>query len=55
MRSRAIDALARVSRDVFNLAFAGQVERLRELLDEEPALAKAVKPNGATPNEEPTR
>jgi ankyrin repeat protein len=48
-RRRAIDALARVSRDVFNLTFAGQVERLRELFDEEPALATAVKTNGATP------
>lgn len=48
-RRRAIDALAKVSRDVFNLTFAGQVERLRELFDEEPALAKAVKTNGATP------
>ena len=41
-RRRAIDALARVSRDVFNLTFAGKVERLRELFDEEPALANAV-------------
>jgi len=48
-RRRAIDALARVSRDVFNLTFAGKVERLRELFDEEPALAKTVKTNGATP------
>jgi ankyrin repeat protein len=48
-RRRAIDALARLSRDVFNLTFAGQVERLRELFDEEPALARAVKTNGATP------
>jgi uncharacterized protein len=48
-RRRAIDALARVSRDVFNLTFAGKVERLRELFDEEPALAKGVKTNGATP------
>jgi len=48
-RQRAIDALARVSRDVFNLTFAGKVERLRELFDEDPALAKAVRPNGATP------
>ena len=33
----------RISRDVFNLTFAGQVERLRELFDEEPALAKGRK------------
>jgi ankyrin repeat protein len=48
-RRRAIEALARISRDVFNLTFAGKVERLRELFDEEPALAKGVKTNGATP------
>lgn len=48
-RRRAIETLARVSRDVFNLTFAGKVERLRDLFDEEPALAKVVKPNGATP------
>jgi len=48
-RRRAIDALAPVSRDVFNLTLTGNVERLRELFNEEPALAKAVKTNGATP------
>ena len=48
-RRRAIDALAPVSRDVFNLTFTGRVERLRELFNEESALAKAVKTNGATP------
>jgi uncharacterized protein len=48
-RHRAIAVLGRVSRDVFNLTFTGNVDRLRELLDAEPDLANAVNSNGATP------
>lgn len=48
MRSRAIDALSRASRDVFNLAFAGRTERLRQLLTEEPELSKSVDADGET-------
>jgi ankyrin repeat protein len=44
-----IDLLGRYSRDPWNLAFTGKVERLRELLAAEPALAKAAHPNGMTP------
>lgn len=44
-----IDFLGRFSRDVWNLTFNGKVERLREVLNEEPGLAKVVNKNGATP------
>ena len=39
-----IDLLGRHSRDLWNLTFTGKVERLRELLAAEPALAKAAHP-----------
>ena len=48
-RQRAIEVLGRVSRDVFNLAFTGHVERLQELLDADPTLVTAVNSYGATP------
>jgi ankyrin repeat protein len=38
-RTRAIELLGRVSRDVWNLAFAGHVARLRDVLAAEPARA----------------
>lgn len=44
-----IDLLGRHSRDLWNLAFTGKVERLRELLAAEPALANAAHPDGTTP------
>jgi ankyrin repeat protein len=44
-----IDLLTPHTRDVWNLTFAGKLERLRELLDAEPALAKAAHPDGDTP------
>jgi hypothetical protein len=44
-----IELLSPHSRDVWNLAFAGKVERLREVLRGDPALARQVSPNGATP------
>src|SRR5205085_5942837 len=37
-RPRAIELLARYSRDVWALSFTGHVERLRELLSAEPRL-----------------
>jgi uncharacterized protein len=48
-RERAIEALIRVSRDVFNLAATGSIDRLRQVLDEEPSLATSVNGYGATP------
>jgi uncharacterized protein len=48
-RSRAIDLLGRVSRDVYNLTFIGDVARLREVLSAEPDLAKVVTKYGRTP------
>lgn len=48
-RQRMIELLGRFSRDVWNLAASGHVERLRELLTTEPELAKAVHPTGETP------
>lgn len=46
---RMIELLSRVSRDVWNLTYTGNVERLRELLTKEPALARATKDSGETP------
>jgi ankyrin repeat protein len=46
--TRMIWFLSGFTRDVFRLAWIGNIERLRELLSEEPDLAKAVK-DGATP------
>jgi ankyrin repeat protein len=43
-----IDLLAERSRDIWELAFLGRVERLRELLAERPALGK-ISGNGQTP------
>jgi hypothetical protein len=44
-----IDLLSRYSRSVWPLAFRGYVDRLREILRDEPALAKQLDPDGATP------
>ena len=43
-----IDFRGRHSRDP-GLAFAGKVDRLRELLDADPGLAKSAHPSGVTP------
>jgi uncharacterized protein len=48
-RPRMIELLGRHSRDVWNLVFVGNVERVREVLRGEPELAKAVHPGGDTP------
>jgi ankyrin repeat protein len=47
--TRLIDLLAPYSRDLWTLAFAGKVDRLRELLTADPRLAMWVLPNGVTP------
>lgn len=44
-----IDLLTPYTRDVWNLAAAGKVERLRELLTQDASLAKVAHPNGYTP------
>jgi uncharacterized protein len=44
-----IDLLAPQSRDVWNLAFTGKVDRLRKVLGDEPDLAKVRSPQGLTP------
>ena len=44
-----IDLLATVSRDIGNLVFMGKVDRLRELLAEDPALARTKWSDGSTP------
>jgi ankyrin repeat protein len=44
-----IELLSRYSRDVFELAFLGNAERLRDVLSAQPELAKARDKSGATP------
>jgi uncharacterized protein len=39
---RMIELLGRYSRDVWELVYSGRVERLREVLREQPALARAT-------------
>ena len=46
---RVIALLARVSRDVWELTYSGNHERLREVLRAEPGLAKLVTGDGHTP------
>src|SRR3954447_11375904 len=41
-KPRMVEMLSRVSRDVWSLAVAGKVERLREVLSAEPRLAKVT-------------
>lgn len=48
-RQRMIDLLARHSRSMFHLVFAGKADRLRELLEAEPALARTASADGTTP------
>jgi ankyrin repeat protein len=44
-----IALLAPHSRDLWNLVFTGQVDRVRTVLEAGPSLAKTVAPDGATP------
>ncbi|MGH7721097.1 MAG: ankyrin repeat domain-containing protein [Gemmatimonadaceae bacterium] len=46
---RMIELLGRYSREVWFLTYAGRVERLREVLREEPALARVTSSEGNTP------
>lgn len=48
-RVEMVEFLSRFSRNVWTLTFRGYVDRLRELLQEEPALAKVVARDGTTP------
>ncbi|MGH7632796.1 MAG: hypothetical protein ACRENC_03635, partial [Gemmatimonadaceae bacterium] len=48
-QSPTIELLGRYSSDVWRLTFAGRSDRLRELLDAEPELAKATNRAGDTP------
>ena len=48
-RQAVIEMLGRYSRDIFNLTYHGEVDRVRALLAEDPSLARAVKREGITP------
>jgi ankyrin repeat protein len=48
-RTAVIDILSAVSRDVWHLAFHGSVERLREVLADQPARAQEQSSDGVTP------
>ena len=48
-RMSTIELLGRYSRNVWTLTFRGLVERLREVLAEEPSLARATNEDGQTP------
>ena len=48
-RQAMIELLGPKSRDLWNLAFTGHVDRLRALLEAEPALATSARPGGETP------
>jgi ankyrin repeat protein len=45
----AIALLSRYSRNIWNLTFQGYVDRVRELLADDPALAREVSADGGTP------
>ena len=47
-KPRMIELLSRVSRDVWNLTFTGNLERLRVVLGEKPERARVVNENGGT-------
>jgi hypothetical protein len=46
---RMIELLSHHSRDIWNLVFTGNVERVREVLNEQPDLARVVTKRNATP------
>jgi ankyrin repeat protein len=48
-QQRMIELLNRHSRDIGNLVFVGSVDRVREVLRDDPALAKSVTKRGETP------
>jgi ankyrin repeat protein len=47
-RARMIELLGRHTRHIWDLVFVGNVERVRELLREEPAMARSVNREGET-------
>jgi ankyrin repeat protein len=47
-QAHMIEMLARHSRDIWRLVYSGQVERLRELLEDEPILARIMNDEGET-------
>jgi ankyrin repeat protein len=48
-RLEAIELLSRYSRDIFVLGFRGYVDRVREILAEDPSRARAIGRDGYTP------
>ncbi|HET8634459.1 MAG TPA: ankyrin repeat domain-containing protein [Gemmatimonadales bacterium] len=48
-QARMIACLARYSRDIWRLAYNGQLDRLRTVLAQEPALARVINDEGETP------
>ncbi len=44
-----IELLSQYSRNIWTLSFQGYVDRVREILRDDPSLAKATSPNGITP------
>jgi ankyrin repeat protein len=48
-RTAMVDLLSRYSRNIWTLSFRGYVARVREILRDEPALARQVGENGITP------
>jgi ankyrin repeat protein len=48
-KTEMIDLLSRYTRNVWTLSFRGYVDRLREVLSEDPSLAKVTAKDGTTP------
>jgi ankyrin repeat protein len=48
-QQRAVEVIGNHSRDVWQLTYTGRVDRLRQVLREEPALARVTNSNGETP------
>ena len=48
-RREMVDFLSRYSRNVWTLSFGGYVDRLREILRDDPSLAQVTSANGVTP------
>src|SRR5205085_12590074 len=46
---RTIELLGKYSRDVWRLTYTGQLDRLREVLRDEPSLARVTNRHGETP------
>jgi ankyrin repeat protein len=48
-RRRVMDFLSERSRDIWTLSFRGYTDRVQAILEDDPALAREVNPNGSTP------